>query len=68
MFHDEFYANRIATIEAEIKRKQVIASLIFSDSKLCQKRAEAAIRRIAKLREQILTLEHAAAVEAELAA
>lgn len=66
MFHTEFYANRIAMLESEIKRKKMIASLIFSPSKLCQSRARAAIRRINVLHSQIASIEAAAAQEAAM--
>lgn len=41
MFHSEYYAARLASIDAEIRRKQITASLIFSESKLCQGRYKA---------------------------
>lgn len=50
MFHSEYYAARLASIDAEIRHKQRVASLIFSESKLCQRRARAAIKRLEILR------------------
>lgn len=42
-----------ARIAAEIRRQQAIASLIFSEHKLCQRKARAAIRRLEKLRAKL---------------
>ena len=64
MFHSEYYAARLASIDAEIRRKQRVASLIFSENKLCQRRAIAAIKRLEILRMDYDVLSAIAAQEA----
>lgn len=51
------YDEQITQVMAEIRAKQIIAGLIFSDFKACQRKAMAAIRRIEKLRERLQALE-----------
>ena len=62
--YNEFYAQRIAAIEAEINRTMRIAALIYSPHEACRKRAKRAEKRLAKLRDQIDVLLAAAAQEA----
>lgn len=64
MFHSEYYAARLASIDAEIRRKQITASLIFSENKLRQRRARAAIKRLEILRRDYDALAAIASQEA----
>lgn len=64
MFHSEYYAARLASIDAEIRRKQRVASLIFSENRLCQRRARAAIKRLEILRRDYDALAEIAAQDA----
>lgn len=66
MFYSEYYANRIAAVEAEIANTARYAAMINSPYEVCRKRAKRAEKRLVRLREQIDALMAAATVEAAM--
>lgn len=66
MFYNEFYSDRKRAIECEIQRNIQLSELVYSDSKVCQRKGKQALKALQRLRAQLDSIIAAESLECEM--